>query len=327
MQTIQVQEAGGPEVLHWTNVDAPEPGTGELEVELAAAGVNYIDTYHRGGFYPVPTPFTPGVEGAGVIRSVGDGVTDFAVGDSVAWTGVMGSYAEQVIVPAASALMVPDGVSLEVAAATMLQGMTAHFLATSTFPLEAGHRCLIHAGAGGVGLLLIQIAKMRGAEVFTTVGTAEKAVLARDAGADHVIQYRDEDFGDAVERIAGPRPLHVIFDGVGADTFERGLDVLRPLGMMVTFGNASGPVEPVSPLRLSRGGSLFLTRPTLGDYTATRADLEARAGDLFRWIAEGALDVRIGERLPLSDARLAHEKLQARVTTGKVILLAKGAAA
>jgi NADPH2:quinone reductase len=212
-------------------------------------------------------------------------------------------------------------VSAELAAASMLQGMTAHFLACSTFPLEPGHRCLIHAGAGGVGLLLIQMAKLRGAEVFTTVGSGEKGELAAEAGADHVIGYRDEDFGDAVERIAGERPLHVIYDGVGASTFDRGLDVLAPRGMMVTFGNASGPVEPVLPLRLSQGGSLFLTRPTLGHYTATRDELEGRANDLFGWIREGKLNVLIGRRLAVSAAREAHELIEGRATTGKVLLL------
>jgi NADPH:quinone reductase len=203
----------------------------------------------------------------------------------------------------------------------MLQGMTAHFLATSTFPLEPGHRCLIHAGAGGVGQLLIQMAKIRGAEVFTTVGSADKAEVVRAAGADHVILYRQVDFGDEIERIAGKRPLDVVYDGVGADTFLRGLDVLKARGMMITFGNASGPVEPVLPLKLMQGGSLFLTRPTLGDYTATRADLEARSSELFRWISEGRLQVQVGARVPLSEARHAHELLEGRGTTGKVLLI------
>lgn len=327
MHAIQIHETGGPEVLEWTEMAAPRPDGGELLVELAAAGVNYIDTYHRSGLYPVPTPFTPGVEGAGRVLEIGAGIEGFAVGDNVAWTGVMGSYAEQVVVPASRAIKVPEDVAPELAAAVMLQGMTAHFLATSTFPLDAGHRCLVHAGAGGVGLLLIQMAKRRGAEVFATVGSEAKGELATEAGADHLILYRSEDFGDAVERIAGPRPLHVIYDGVGADTFERGLEILRPLGMMVTFGNASGPVEPVLPLRLSQGGSLFLTRPTLGDYTATRDALEARAGDLFSWIGSGSLDVRIGQTHPLSEARSAHEQLQGRATTGKVLLVPAGSAA
>lgn len=321
MHAIQAQTTGGPEVLDWVELDDPTPGDGQLCVDLAAAGLNFIDTYHRSGLYPVPLPLIPGNEGAGVVSAAGPGVEGFGVGDRVAWTGAMGSYATKVLVPAARAVSVPDDVELELAAAVMLQGMTAHFLATSTFPLEPGHRCLVHAGAGGVGLLLIQIAKIRGAEVFTTVGSADKEGLVRDAGADHVIFYRDADFGDEIERIAGKRPLDVVFDGVGKDTFLRGLDVLKPRGMMITFGNASGPVDPVLPLKLMQGGSLFLTRPTLADYTATREDLEARSGDLFRWIAEGRLDVRIGERLALRDARMAHEMLEGRGTTGKVLLV------
>lgn len=321
MHAIQAKTTGGPEVLEWVELDDPTPGEGQLCVDLAAAGLNFIDTYHRSGLYPMPLPLIPGNEGAGVVSAVGTGVDSFAVGDRVAWTGAMGSYATKVIVPAGRAVSVPEGVDLELAAAVMLQGMTAHFLACSTFPLAPGHRCLVHAGAGGVGLLLIQIAKIRGAEVFTTVGSPDKEALVRGAGADHVIFYRDTDFGDGVEQIAGKRPLDVVFDGVGKDTFLRGLDVLKPRGMMITFGNASGPVDPVLPLKLMQGGSLFLTRPTLADYTATREDLEARSGDLFRWIAEGRLDVRIGERLALSDARAAHEMLEGRGTTGKVLLV------
>ncbi len=321
MRAIQVTEPGGPEALVWTEVDDPVAEAGMLVVDVDAAGVNYIDTYHRSGLYPMPLPFIAGVEGAGTVAEVGEGVEGFAVGDQVAWTGHPGTYAEKARVPARVAVVLPEGASTELGAATMLQGMTAHFLACSTFPLEPGHRCLIHAGAGGVGLLLIQIAKLRGAEVFTTVGTAAKAELAAGAGADHVINYRDEDFGDAVERIAGPRPLHVVYDGVGADTFDRGLEVLRPRGTMATFGNASGPVPPMAPLRLSTGGSLFLTRPTLGDHTATRAELEARANELFGWIAEGRLDVRIGARFAMADACAAHEALQGRETTGKVLLI------
>ncbi|MDY7099921.1 MAG: quinone oxidoreductase [Actinomycetota bacterium] len=321
MRAVTVSENGGPEVLEWSEVDDPAPAEGTVVVELAAAGLNYIDTYQRSGLYTIPLPYTPGLEGAGTVVEVGEGAGSSSVGDRVAWTGVLGSYAERVAVPVSAAVPVPDGVDLEVAAATMLQGMTAHYLACSTFPLEEGHRCLVHAGAGGVGLVLIQIAKLRGAEVFTTVGSAEKAELARGAGADHVILYRDEDFGDAVERIAGPRPLHVIYDGVGKLTFDRGLEVLRPRGMMVTFGNASGPVDALTPLRLSQGGSLFLTRPTLGDYTATREELEWRAGELFGWIAGGRLDIRIGERHPLADATEAHRRIESRATTGKVLLV------
>lgn len=321
MHAIQIQEAGGPEVLDWIEVDDPVAGDDQVVVELAAAGLNYIDTYHRGGLYPMPMPLIPGVEGAGTIIELGAGVEGFAVGDQVAWTGNIGSYAEKVAVNAAGAVTLPDGVDAQLAAATMLQGMTAHYLACSTWPLEPGQRCLIHAGAGGTGRVLIQIAKIRGAEVFTTVGTEEKADLARSAGADHVIMYRDEDFGDAVERIAGPKSLDVVYDGVGKDTFDRGLELLRPRGMMVTFGNASGPVDPVLPLRLSQGGSLFLTRPSLFDYISTRDDLEWRAGELFGWIADGRLEIMVGDRIPLSEARRAHEAIQGRATTGKVLLV------
>lgn len=321
MHAIQVGEHGGPEVLRWVELPDPEPGPGQLLVDLAAAGLNFIDTYMRSGLYPRPLPFVLGNEGAGTVTAVGPDVTGFAPGDRVAWTGVIGSYATKVLVPAAQALPVPDGVELELACAATLQGMTAHFLVTDCFPLQPGHKCLIQAGAGGVGLLAIQMAKMRGAEVFTTVGSADKVDLAKGAGADHVILYRDEDFGAAVEQIAGPRPLHVIYDGVGQQTFERGLQVLRPRGTMVTFGNASGPVEPMAPLRLMQGGSLFLTRPTLGDYTLTRAELEARADDVFGWIAAGRLDVRVGARVPLADAADAHHLLEGRGTTGKVLLI------
>ncbi len=321
MRAIQVTEPGGPEVLQWTEVDDPVADPDTVVVDIEAAGVNYIDTYQRSGLYPKPLPFIAGVEGAGTVAEVGDGVVGLAVGDRVAWTSHTGTYAHKARVPAAAAIVLPEGISTELGAAVMLQGMTAHFLACSTFPLEPGHRCLIHAGAGGVGLLLIQIAKLRGAEVFTTVGSPQKAELAAGAGADHVINYRDEDFGDAVERIAGPRPLDVVYDGVGADTFDRGLEVLRPRGMMATFGNASGPVPPMAPLRLSTGGSLFLTRPTLAHHTLTRDELEGRSGDLFGWIAEGQLDVRVGARFAMADARSAHEALQGRATTGKVLLI------
>jgi len=321
MFAIQVSKTGGPEVLAGAELEDPQSGAGDVLVELAAAGVNFVDTYQRSGLYPMQLPYTAGLEGAGVVTAVGSDVEGLAPGDRVAWSSALGSYALKVRVPAALAVRVPDAVDLEVAAAVMLQGMTAHYLAVDTFVLEPGHRCLIHAGAGGVGLLLIQIAKLRGAEVFTTVGSEAKAELARGAGADHVILYRDEEFGAAVEAIGGPRPLHVVYDGVGAAVFDRSLELLAPRGMMVTFGNASGPVEPVRPLTLSQGGSLYLTRPTLAHYTATRAELERRAGDLFTWIAEGSLDVRIGHRVPLADAAEAHRMLEGRATTGKVLLV------
>ena len=321
MRGISITSVGGPEVLGWTTLPDPVPGPNDLVVELHAAGLNYIDTYHRSGLYPMKLPLTPGMEGAGVVVATGPSCKRFSVGDRVAWSAALGSYAELVRVPEDSAVPVPDGVDLELAAAVMLQGMTAHYLVTDTFPLGAGHRCLIHAGAGGTGLLLIQMAKHLGAELFTTVGSPDKVDLVRTAGADHVILYRDEDFGTAIEQIAGPRAIDVVYDGVGKSVFDRGLDVLRPRGMMVTFGNASGPADPVSPLRLMQSGSLFLTRPNLTHYIATRAEFERRAGDLFSWIADGWLDIRIGARVLLSDAAGAHRLLESRTTTGKLLLI------
>ena len=321
MWAIQIDEQGGPEVLTWTELPDPTAGLGEIVVEVAGAGLNYIDTYHRTGLYPVELPLVPGLEGAGTVAQVGPGVTTLSVGDQVAWATNPGSYAGQVAMRADNAVKVPDEIDLEVAAALPLQGMTAHFLATSTYPLGPGDRCLIHAGAGGVGLLLIQIAKLRGAEVFTTVGTPDKAELAKTAGADHTILYRDVDFAEAMIDLAGERPLDVVFDGVGKSVFAKSLTLLRPRGMMVTFGNASGPVDPVSPLELSANGSLFLTRPTLFHYLRTHSEMQCRADDLFGWVAAGELDVRIGARYALRDAAEAHRALEGRVTTGKVLLV------
>ncbi len=319
---MTVRQTGGPEVLAWDELPDPRPGPGEVVVRLGAAGVNFVDTYHRAGLYPMPLPFTPGVEGAGTVVAAGDGADGVAVGDVVAWAdGSSGTYAELVRLPAARAVRVPAGVEAPVAAAALLQGLTAHFLTRDTYRLTAGSRCLVHAAAGGVGLLLVQLAKAAGAEVFATVGSPDKARLAEAAGADHVILYRDEDFGSAIERIAGPRALDVVYDGVGGATFERGLDVLRPRGVMVTFGNASGPVDPVAPLTLMAKGSLFLTRPTLRDHVATTTELRSRAADVLGAVASGALDVRVGATLPLSEARRAHELLEGRETTGKALLL------
>jgi len=316
---IEIQATGGPEVLRFVEADDPTPGEGALLVDVAAAGVNFIDTNQRTGLYPVELPYVPGLEAAGTVVAVGAGVAGVAVGDTVAWSSAPGSYSEMAVVPAAVAVGVPDGVDAETAAAAMLQGLTAHYLVTDTHPLGPGQRCLVHAGAGGVGLLLIQLAKHLGAEVFTTVGTAAKAELARAAGADHVIEYRDVDFGDEVEHLAGPRPLDVVYDGVGRTVFRRSLELLRPRGTMVNFGNASGPAEPIAPLDLAP--SLFLTRPSLFHYISERAELERRATDLFDWIAAGELDVRIGERLPLDQAAEAHRRLEGRLTTGKILLV------
>ena len=318
---IQISEQGGPEVMEWRELPDPEAGSGEIVVDVAAAGLNYIDTYQRSGLYPMQLPFTPGLEGSGTVVSVGEGVTGPALGERVAWTASIGSYAQRVKMPADNAVTVPEGVDLETAAAVPLQGMTAHYLAIDTFPLSAGDRCLVHAGAGGVGLLLIQIAKLRGAEVFTTVGTPEKAELAAAAGADHTILYRDVDFAAAITEVAGERPLDVVYDGVGKSVFTQSLTLLRPRGMMVTFGNASGPVDPVSPLDLSANGSIFLTRPTLFHYVANRDELQRRADDLFGWIADGRLDIRIGARFDLAAAPDAHLALEGRQTTGKVLLI------
>ena len=312
---------GGPEVLAAVDLAEPRPGPGDLLVRVAAAGVNFIDTYHRSGLYPQDLPFVPGIEGAGTVVAVGESVDGFAVGNVVAWTEAPASYAELVRVPAGHAVPVPPGVDAETAAAAALQGLTAHFLTHDTFPLRPGHRCLIHAAAGGVGRLAVQLAKRRGAEVFATVGSPEKADLARAAGADHVIDYRAQDFGDAVEAAAGPRPLDVVYDGVGSATFARGLDLLRPRGTMVTFGNASGPVDPLAPLTLMRKGSLYLTRPTLHDYTATTEELRTRAADLFALVASGALEVRVAARLPLAEAAEAHRLLESRTITGKLLLV------
>jgi NADPH2:quinone reductase len=321
VQAIRVTTTGGPEVLHVADLPDPTAGPGEVLVDVAAAGVNFIDTYQRSGLYPHPLPMTLGMEGAGTVAAVGPQVRDFRVGDRVAWCDGLGSYAQWAALPAARMVLVPHDVDLVDAAAVMLQGLTAHYLTRDTFGLQAGHRCLIHAGAGGVGQLLIQRAKRLGAEVFTTVGDHAKADLATQAGADHVIEYQEVDFGDAVERIAGPKALDVVYDGVGRSTFERGLELLRPRGMMVTFGNASGPVDPIAPLRLSQLGSLFLTRPMLAHYVANQMELRARAADVLDWVATGDLRVRISERFPLAEAAEAHRRLEGRSTSGKVLLI------
>lgn len=320
MKAIVVHEAGGPENLVLEQVPDPEPGPEDVLVEVESAGLNFIDTYHRGGLYPLDFPFTPGLEGAGTVTEIGEDVSDIEVGDKVGWVNALGTYAGRQVVPAESAIPIPDDLEVDVAAAVLLQGMTAHYLATDTFPLSRGDNCLIHAGAGGVGLLLTQIARMNDAYIITTVGSREKAELSRAAGADEVIIYTETDFQEAVEDLLGPNEVHVVFDGVGAATFERGLDLLRPRGMMVTFGNASGPVPEISPLILAGKGSLFLTRPTMAHYVQTRKELLARANDLFDWITAGNLEVRIGGEYPLEQAADAHRALEGRQTTGKVLL-------
>ena len=320
MHAIQITEHGGPDVLTPVQIPTPPCGPNQVLVANEAAGVNFIDTYQRTGLYPMQLPYIPGLEGAGMITQVGGNVTDLVIGDRVAWTGVLGSYAEMVAVPADDAVPIPDSLSSEVACASLLQGLTAHYLAFDTFPLQPGDTCLIHAGAGGVGLLLTQLAKACGAIVVATVGTEAKAELSRAAGADHVINYSDTDFAAAIIDLLGPKPFEVVYDGVGQSVFADSLRLLKPRGLMATFGNASGPVEPVSPLTLSQAGSLFLTRPTLFDHIATRNELLDRTSDLFARIASGSLAVRIGERLPLVEAANAHRMLEGRATTGKVIL-------
>ena len=325
MKAVRVNEQGEPEVLSYEDADLPEPGPGEARVRLAASGVNFIDVYKRTGLYPVETPFTLGEEGAGEVDAVGEGVDDLSVGDYVAFASVLGSYAEYVVVPAEK--LVPFNVTLveaRVAAAVMLQGMTAHYLTHSTFPLEEGHTALVHAAAGGVGLLLCQMAKMRGATVIGTAGTEEKARLAREAGADEVILYTQQDFVEETKRFTGGEGVDVVYDSVGKTTFDGGLDLLKRRGYMVLFGASSGPVPPLDPQVLNQKGGLYLTRPSLAHYTATREELLWRAESLFAWIGNNALEVRIGGTYSLADARQAHEDLEGRRTTGKLILIPQG---
>ena len=321
MRAITVDRPGGPEVLSIAEMDSPRPGTGELLVGVAAAGVNFRDIYLRSGVgvYARPTPFVPGEEGAGTVLAIGPGVTGFAPGDHVAWADAPRSYAEQVVVAASDAVPVPRDIDLKVAAAVMLQGMTAHYLSYSTFPVAEGNITVVHAAAGGVGLLLTQLVKRRGGIVVATTSTTPKAVLAQQAGADYVTTY--DEFVEATRRISGERGADVVFDNVGKDTFDASLKALRPRGMMVLYGGSSGQVPPFDLQRLNTGGSLFVTRPTLGSYIADRAELLWRAGDLFEWIAKGELDVRIGATYPLADAARAQEDLAARRTTGKLLLI------
>jgi NADPH2:quinone reductase len=320
MQAIRLSETGGPDVLVLAEVDDPRPGAGEVLVRVEAAGLNFIDVYHRTGQYPLDLPTGIGLEGAGTVQDVGEGVTDFATGDRVAWSGTRGSYAELLAVPAERAVAVPDDVDLREAAAVMLQGMTAHYLTRTTFPLAEGHTALAHAGAGGVGQLLIQLAKLAGARVITTVSTAEKERIARDAGADEVIRYTEVDFAEEVERLTDGG-VDVVYESVGRDTFDRSLECLRPRGYLVLYGQSSGAVEPFDPQRLAAGGSLFLTRPTLFHHISTTEDLRWRAGEVFDAIADGSLTVRIDRELPLADAAEAHRYIESRGTRGKVLLV------
>ena len=322
MRAIQISRTGGPDVLTPVELPDPEPGPGQLLVDVAAAGVNYIDTYQRDGTYPMPLPYVPGLEGAGRVRAVGAGVTEFAVGDRVAWAEALGSYAERAAVPADKAVPVPDDVSDEAAVGALLQGMTAHFLVNDTHEVRPGEDLLVHAAAGGVGLLLTQMAAAKGARVIATVSTAEKEALARAAGAAEVIRYTEvPDLAAAVRELTGGEGVAVAYDSVGRTTFDASLASLRRRGLLVLFGASSGPVPPVDPQRLNAAGSMFLTRPKLFDHVVTRDELTARAAAVFADVAKGTLDVRIGGRYPLADAPRAHEDLQSRRTTGKLLLL------
>lgn len=321
MRAIRIHDKGGPDILRVEEVPDPVPGAGELLIDVEAIGVNFIEVYQREGLYPLQRPFTPGAEAAGVVRAIGPGVTDFAAGDRVVSESVRGSYAERAVVAAQRAISIPAGVTTRVAAAVCLQGFTAHYLSTTTFSLRPGHRALVHAAAGGVGLLLCQMAKKRGAFVIGTASTDEKRRLAREAGADEVIDYTTHDFAVETRRITNNEGLHVVYDSVGQTTFDKSLDTLVRRGMMVLFGQSSGPVPPFDPQILNRKGSLFLTRPKLADYVATRDELLARANDVFGWVESGELSVRIGAEYRLADAADAHRALEGRGTTGKVLLI------
>ena len=322
MRAVVVEQTGGPEALQVKEIEKPDPGPGQVLVDVAAGGVNFIDVYQRIGQYPRQLPFVVGSEGAGTVSAVGPGVAGIAVGDRVAWAMVDDcGYAEQALVPADRAVVVPDGVDSETAAAVILQGMTAHFLCESTYPARSGETALLHAAAGGVGLLLTQMLSAKGVRVLATTSTEEKAELARAAGAAEVLRYTEADVGAEVRRITDGRGVDVVYDGVGRSTFDASLDCLRPRGMMVLFGASSGPVPPLDPQVLNRKGSLFLTRPSLTHYIATREELLERAGSVLDQVAEGRLDVRIGGRYPLEEAGRAHEDLQGRRTTGKLLVV------
>ena len=321
MKAIQVARVGGPEALTLVDAPVPDPKPNEALVQIKAAGVNFIDIYFREGRYPAPLPFINGQEAAGIVVAVGSDVTTLRLGDRVAYTGVLGSYAEYAAVPADRLVKIPDELDFEQAAAAMLQGMTAHYLSHSTYPIKIGDTVLIHAAAGGVGLLLVQMAKQLGARVIATAGSEAKAQLARGAGADEVIIYTEQDFETETLRLTGNRGLQVVYDGVGKDTFERDLKVLSPRGYLVLFGGASGAVPPFDPLELTKHGSLFVTRPSLHHYVASREELERRANDVLQMIVRGDLKLRIHKKYPLEDVRQAHLDLEGRKTTGKLLLI------
>ncbi len=321
MKAIQVKQVGGPEAMELVELPVPEPKANEAVVKLAASGVNFIDVYHREGRYKVPLPFVPGQEGAGTVTAVGADVKSVKAGDRVAWSGLLGGYAEYAAVAADRLVPVAFGVTDQQAAAAMLQGMTAHYLSHDTYPLKRGETALVHAAAGGVGLLLVQIAHHIGARVIATVSTEEKANLAREAGADEIIFYTKSDFEAETKRLTGGKGVDVVYDSVGKTTFEKGLNVLRPRGMMVLFGGSSGAVPPLDPIVLTQKGSLFLTRPSLGNYIASREELLARSGAVFGMMAAGTLKLRIAHTYPLAEAQRAHRDLEERKTTGKLLLI------
>jgi len=321
MKAIQISQTGGPEVLVPADLPTPKPKPNEAVVQIKAAGVNFIDVYLREGRYPAQLPFVDGQEGAGVVTEIGSSVTSIKAGDRVAYTSSLGSYAEYAAVPESRLVKIPDGLSFEQAAAAMLQGMTAHYLSHSTYKLQSGETALVHAAAGGVGLLLVQMAKKIGARVIGTAGTKEKAELAREAGADECIIYTEADFETETRRLTDGKGVNVVYDGVGKATFEKGLNVLLPRGYMVLFGGSSGAVPPFDLIKLSQKGSLFITRPTLVHYTLTREELEWRANDVLGWIAAGELKIRIHKAYPLEEAAQAHRDLEGRKTTGKLLLI------
>ena len=321
MYAIVVEQYGDAGVLQEKEVGRPAPKAGEALLKVAAAGVNFIDVYHRTGLYPLPLPFTPGTEAAGTVEAVGEGVSDVEVGDRVAYASAPGAYAEYVAVPSHRLIKLPEAIDEQAAAAAMLQGMTAHYLVYSTYALKKGDTALIHAAAGGVGLLLIQMAKRIGARVIGTVSTEAKAQLAKEAGANEIIRYTEQDFEEEVKRITDGRGVQVVYDSVGKTTFLKSLRCLAPRGMLALFGQSSGPVEPFNPALLAQQGSVFLTRPSLFHYTAAREELEWRAGDVLGWVAAGELKLRVERTFPLAEAAEAHRELEGRKTTGKVLLI------
>lgn len=321
MKAIVIHEQGQPDVLHYQDLPLPEPGPGKVRLKMEAVGVNFIDTYHRSGLYKQELPFTPGMEGGGVVDALGDGVTAVSLGERVVYAMQPGAYAEYAIVPAWRLVSVPNEIKIEVATAVILQGMTAHYLTHSTYAVQEGDNVLVQAAAGGMGLLLVQIAKLRGARVIGTTSTAEKEKLAREHGADDIIRYTETDFSEAVMQLTNGKGVQVIYDGVGKATFHKGLDCLQPRGMMVLYGQASGPIGPIDPQLLSQKGSLFLTRPSLAHYSTSREEIQSRATDLFGWIMAGQLTVRIDRTFALSEAAAAHHYLEGRQTKGKLLLL------